>query len=519
MMRRNGTTGAPDPSGAPRTTASPEAVDALDDALDLCGAPGEAPEDNPWHSLLFERLHDRALPATIWEGNITPAASLWTGSRLWTQAFRSGGLQEGDRLVIALPSNTTFVQVLLAAIWQGCTVCLLPPSEDVGAACEELDARAAVTEEDGPYTWTPEGYAGPRTTPDELRTAEADPTPAVRFLVRTSGTTGLARWVALSDRNVLSVLRSHLPHFELSNARVLSVLPWTHAFGLVLDFFPALLSGAEIIRSPEGGRDPRKLLKLSRAWGATHLSSVPLVVERLLRCDGGRDFLRRLQGGIVGGAPVSGPLADVLSTTQLHAGYGQTEASPGIALGDPGVWEANYLGQPIGCTVEVADDGELLFSGDNACIGFWEDGTLEVADPNRTVHTGDRVHRDGDDLYFRGRKDDAFKLSNGRLVPASAWEARIKNDFPVLQDALLFTHDGTNLTLTVSPACDTDPADLPTEEELRAALGSLAARTQQVVRVPFDEWISTPKGAVDRSAMVEKLSEDLPAIPDTARWS
>jgi hypothetical protein len=54
---------------------------------------------------------------------------------------------------------------------------------------------------------------------------------------------------------------------------------------------------------------------------------------------------------------------------------------------------------------------------------------------------------------------------------------------------------------------------------LRAALGSLAARIQQVVTVSSDEWLSTPKGAVDRSAMVEKLSEDLPALSDTARWS
>jgi len=517
MMRRNGTTGAPDPSGAPRTTASPEAVEALDDALDLCGLPDEAREENPWQSLLFDRLHDRALPATIWEGNITPAASLWTGSRLWTQAFRSGGLDAGDRIVIALPSNTTFVQVLLAAIWQGCTICLIPPSEDVDAACSELDARAAVTEAEGPYSWTPEGYAGPRTTPDELRTCQASPTPGVRFLMRTSGTTGLARWVALSDRNVLSVLRSHLPNFELSNARVLSVLPWTHAFGLVLDLFPALLSGAEIIRSPEGGRDPRKLLKLSQAWGATHLSTVPLVIERLLQCEGGRTFLHRLHGGIVGGAPVSGPLADVLSATQLHAGYGQTEASPGIALGDPGVWKANYLGQPVGCTVEVADDGELLFSGDNACIGFWENGALQRADPNRTVRTGDRVHRDGDDLYFRGRKDDAFKLSNGRLVPASAVEARIKNHFPTLHDALLFTHDGTDLTLAVCPARDT--CDTPAEEDLHGVLGSLAARTQRIVTVDPDDWMTTPKGAVDRSAMVEKIVADLPAASRSNRWS
>jgi acyl-CoA synthetase (AMP-forming)/AMP-acid ligase II len=494
-------------------------VEALEEALDRCGSPGEPPSENPWKSLLFDRLCDRALPATIWKGNITPAASLWTGSRLWTQAFRSGGLEAGDRLVIALPSNTTFVQVLLAAIWQGCTVCLVPSSEDVDAACEELDARAAVAEEPGPHVWTPEGYAGPRTTPDALRSVSAGRTPSVRFLMRTSGTTGLARWVALSDRNVLSVLRSHLPHFRLNDGRVLSVLPWTHAFGLILDFFPALLAGAEIIRAPEGGRSPRKLLKLSEAWGSTHLSTVPLVIERLLACDGGEALLRNLQGGIVGGAPVSGPMAEKLSETRLRAGYGQTEASPGIALGEPGHWEANYLGRPVGCSVDVAPDGELLFSGDNACVGFWEDGGLHRADPQRTVRTGDLVRRDGDHLFFRGRKDDAFKLSNGRLVQASACEAEIKNSFPTLHDALLFTHNGRDLTLAVCPSQDAPDADRPSDEALLSALGSLAARTDRVVSVSPDEWASTPKGAVDRSAMIETLTADLPAASRAARWS
>jgi acyl-CoA synthetase (AMP-forming)/AMP-acid ligase II len=491
----------------PQTTDSPEVVDALHEALQKCGAPGEAPDEHPWKNVLHDCLCDRALPAVIWDGTITPAASLWTGSRLWTQAFRSGGLEMGDRLVLALPPNTTFVQVLLAAIWQGCTVCLLPPSADVEAACETLDARAAVAPDPGPRTWTPEGYSGPRTTPDALRSPRTDPTPDVRFLVQTSGTTGLARWVALSDRNVLSVLASHLPHFRLGNARVLSVLPWTHAFGLVLDLFPALLAGAEIIREPEGGRDPQCLLSLSDAWGATHLSAVPLVIRRLLDHDGGEALLQRLQGGVVGGAPVSGPLADALADTQLRAGYGQTEAAPGITLGAPGTWAANYLGQPVGCEVSVAEDGELLFEGDNACVGFWEDGRLRRVDPDRTVETGDLVRREGEHFFFQGRKDDAFKLSNGRLVRAGYWEATVKDAFPDLRDALLFTHDGTDLTLAVCVPPSTSP---PAESDLRDTLGSLSARTEHVVVLPPDRWASTPKGVVDRSAMTDRLTDDLP---------
>jgi long-subunit acyl-CoA synthetase (AMP-forming) len=311
--------------------------------------------------------------------------------------------------------------------------------------------------------------------------------------------------VALSDRNVLSVVASHLPHLSLQNARVLSVLPWTHAFGLVLDFFPALLAGAEVIRDPEGGRDPRSLLRLRDAWGATHLSAVPLTIQRLADTREGWRLLRQLHGGIVGGAPVSGPLAERLSYTCLRAGYGQTEASPGIALGSRGKWDAHYLGQPVGCTVEVAEDGELLFEGPNACIGFWKNGTFHRTDPDRTVRTGDLVYRDGDDLFFKGRKDEAFKLSNGRLVPAGAVEATLKTSYPTLHDALVFTPNGDDVAVAL--CLDAADEEAPSASAIRDALGSLGKRLVWTTTVSPDAWTTRSKGTVDREAMTTTLTE------------
>ena len=505
MMSCNPHSGAPDPSGQPRTTDSPEVVDALHDALDQCPEPGGRPDPNPWHALWHDRLRDRALPALITDGTITPAASLWTGSRLWLQAFRNTSLETGDRIVIALPPTPAFVQVLVAALWRGLTIALLPPDADADAAVEALDARGVVASEPHRHGWVPEGCAGPRSTPDALRPSTTPPTPDVRFALRTSGTTGHARWIALSDRNVLSVLASHLPHFRLNDGRLLSVLPWSHAFGLVLDLMPALLAGAEIIRDPEGGRSPKSILSLCHAWGATHLNAVPLTVQRLLACDGGSEFLGRLRGGIVGGAPISAPLARALSDTQLRVGYGQTEAAPGIALGERGEWAPNYLGRPVGCTVDVTRDGELRFQGPNACLGVWRDGSLDRADPDRWVRTGDLVQKEGTDLYFRGRTDDTLKLSNARLVRAGTWEARLKQEFDVLQDALVHTCDGTGLSVALRLGDDVDPSAAPSEARVREVLSPLAHWIDRVVVVEPSNWKTLPKGTVDRAAMAQRL--------------
>jgi acyl-CoA synthetase (AMP-forming)/AMP-acid ligase II len=504
-MRTNGTPDSPESDGLPRTADSPEAVSRLNAALDHCPAPGENSDSNPWHELLYDRLRDEPLPALIANDTITPGASIWTGSRLWTDAFRATDLERGDRLVIALPPSTAFVQVLVAALWEGYTLALAPPDAEVDSLLDTLDARAAVTSRSAPHAWQADEYAGPSSTPDRLRSPHTAPTPEVRFLLRTSGTTGHARWIALSDRNVLSVLASHVPHFSLHDARVLSVLPWTHAFGLILDFFPALLAGAEIIRDPKGGRDPDSLLRLRDSWGATHLSAVPLTIQRLADTRRGWRLLRNLQGGIVGGAPVPGPLAERLSYTCLRAGYGQTEASPGIALGPSGKWDAHYLGRPVGCTVEVTEEGELTFDGPNACVGIWKDGTLHRADPDRTVHTGDLVRQEGEDLFFQGRKDEAFKLSNGRLVQAGALEATLKTTYPTLRDALVFTPNGDDVAVALCPGDSTE--DPPSPEAVQDTLGSLGKRLVWTTTVHPTAWHTQAKGTVDRDRMTETLRE------------
>jgi len=490
-------------------SGSAEASNVHDAYRSCCGGGGEPETDprssNPWHSIFYDRLRDRALPALIdGDNTITPAASLWTGSRLWLDAFREADLESGDRLLFSVEPSAAFLQVLVAALWHGLSIVPVPPGADLAPLFEDLDARAAVTEGDAPHAWRAAGPGGPASSPRALRVPDGPGTPDVCFYLRTSGTTGEAKWVALSDQNVLSVLASHLPHLGLKNARTLSVLPWHHAFGLILDCLPALLSEAEIIRDPAGGRDPDQLIRLARTWGATHLSAVPLVLDRLCDVDGGAGLLCSLDGGIVGGAPVSGTLAQVLSGTSLRAGYGQTEASPGIALGPPGHWSANYLGRPLGCSVSIDDQGELHFQGDNACIGVWRDRRLHRLDPDRVVATGDRVAQDDEDLFFRGRTDNTFKLSNGRLVHAGDLESRLKQQFRGLDEAFVFTPDHANVAVALRAS---DPSHIPSDPSIRQILGSVGERLVWVAAIEDENWLCTAKGTVDRAEMAENLRQ------------
>ncbi len=460
----------------------------------------EDPPRTPWRLLLRERLRGRPTPMLVMPQGYVSAASLWAAARLWTGALRDAGLVAGDRIVCALPPGPGFLAVLVAALWDGYTLAPVPAGSDVAALLTTLDARLAIAvDATGPHT-AAEGEAGQPALPfPALRPAAQPSTPDVRLLLRTGGTTGGGRWIALADENLLSVLRSHAPAMALDGARVLSVLPWHHAFGLVLGVLAALLHAEELVRDPHGGRDPAALVALAEEHDVTHCDLVPSLVDRLARDPRGSALLDRLQGGIVGGAAVHAPLAARLARTRLRVGYGQTEAAPGITFGEPGDWRPRWLGRALGCEVRRDDDGVLAFRGPNACVGEWRDGGLVRLAPDTWRRTGDVVSATADGGWcFEGRASDSFKLSNGRLVEAAHWEARLRAAHPAIDELVLHTRDGDTLELVLSMR---DGAPAPTVASLAPTLGPLADRLAAVHTVGADAWVRTLKGEVNRYAL------------------
>lgn len=458
-----------------------------------------------WRELLFERFRDRPLPLLVSDYGTIPAASMWTGSRIWVGAFREIGLQAGDRLVVALPPSPAFLQVLLAGIWHELTLVFVPETAMVETIMQQVDARCCVALKIGPHTLVPNGVEGPGFPPPQLRSAVAPPCPEARFMLQTSGTTGQPRWVALSDRNILSVLYHHIKELDLAEARVLSLLPWNHAFGLIIDLLTALFSGAEIIRDPQSGRSSESILSLAKSMEVTHMSAVPLTLKRLIEVDKGRQLLLSLRGGVVGGAPVSARLAEFLKHTRLRTGYGQTEASPGISMGKPGEWYPNFLGAPLGCETKIDEEGQLWFKGTNACYASWQDTRIDVLPADRWVPTGDRVIESNNGLTYRGRLNDRFKLDNGRMVEAGVWETILKESIAPIEEALLFSSDGERLKLLIRAVHEQQHL----VEDIRSCLGSLSKLLEDIYFVPEDALVRTRKGDLARNETIQARTNSL----------
>lgn len=473
-----------------------------------------------WHERLYNRLFGQPYPLFVFEDGILPAASMWFLVREWVHRFRATDLRPGSRIVIALPPTRTFVAVLLAGLWERYSLALCPPSADVLETASFLDAGAIVrhhTEND-------------ETTLTSRITTHA-PTPDIRLLLASSGTTAQPRWFALSDENIFTVIDSHLPQLDLGQhsndgdfrgsvvadypaARVLSVLPLYHAFGLIIDFLPALFAGAEIVRDAENGRNIASLLALAERHTVTHCSMVPLLAQRLAGTTSGKQFLCGLQGGVIGGAPVREELIPLLSQTRLRVGYGQTEASPGITLGAAGVWTANYLGKPLpkplGCDVRINATGVLEFRGANACIGEWSKTGFVPLPPNRWHSTGDVAEASNDAAYegfiFVGRADDNFKLANGRFIPAVHWEQTLLQEINTLQHCMITsTADGTACKILLGFGDDTNIASVNDTNTLQQRIADVCSCPSDLIGevriIPPSEWCFTPKGSIDRRRM------------------
>ena len=474
--------------------------------LTACGAlipPPASRRESPWREMIYNRFRGLPAPLLCFPDGIIPAASIWTGTRVWLEELRLCGLEPGDRIACALSPGPAFVMLLLAALWEGYTLALLPPGELEEATLKELDVRllignapSASIRVDRDSLPASDLRAWP------LRDTRSPRSPSVQLLARSSGTSGPGKWAAISSSGLLSVLQSHAPFLDLENARVLSLLPWHHLFGLVIELLPALFAGAEIIRSLHGGRDTSELLALGWEHDITHLNGVPLTFLRLMDIPQGRDFLKGLHGGVVGGAPISAHLAEFLSGTRLRVGYGQTEASPGIALGDVGSFFPGCLGRPLGCEVRIDSDGVLQFRGENACLGYWSDGALG-ADAADWRSSGDLAEWTPNGLRFVGRADERFKLANGRMISPSLIEERLK--CLTHQDHIfwVFSRDSRNLSLFHTAQAGRSLSESFIEE----AFGGTSGLCKEVVHQPLAFFKLTSKGELNRRAMFKQLPE------------
>ncbi len=245
------------------------------------------------------------------------------------------------------------------------------------------------------------------------------------MILWSSGSMGVGNAYRLSFAALQWQVVTHLPALQLNADSLLwNTLPWAHAFAGVLELLPACMAGSVIQVEAQRTRHPPK--------DCTHLLTVPRIARLLTP-----ERLHTLEGGIIGGAPIGKTLANQLQGSALRAGYGQSEAGPGITLGHPGEFQAFILGHAL---VEYGLHGETLHyrSPGQTDARLTESGWQAIQDAQGWINSGDEVSQDASGcLYWHGREDGGFSLANGHSIRPEAEEARLMDQYPEAESIIL----------------------------------------------------------------------------------
>ncbi|MFO8034541.1 MAG: AMP-binding protein [Candidatus Bipolaricaulota bacterium] len=292
-------------------------------------------------------------------------------------------------------------------------------------------------------------------------------------LMYTSGTTGDAKGVMLSHKNLTSNVEALLKVLNISSSdRIVTIVPWHHIYGLTTTLLTPVSAGAQVTYTD----DYRNLLEVIQRVECTILVGVPKLYHALWRrmkenIDGNgvrrllHRFAPRLLGVFLkrrvlgpsfrffasGGAPLAPEVGAALRRLGLGVseGYGLTETSPILTFCEPFTRKAGTVGWPLP-GVELRIDGrdaegygDVLARGPNISAGYYknEQRTAEAFTQDGWFRTGDvgRIDEEGC-LFLKGRKKHVIVLETGKNVYPEELEWEF-HQIPEVEEVLVYERE------------------------------------------------------------------------------
>ncbi len=266
-----------------------------------------------------------------------------------------------------------------------------------------------------------------------------DPATALVSLPYSSGTTGLAKGVMLSHRNMVANLLQMAVQLPMDDHDVIAgVLPFFHIYGQTVVMNAGLLAGATIVTLPRF--DLGQFLRLIEDHRVTKAYVVPPIVVALAKHPAVEGFdSSSLEMIMCGAAPLDSAIETLCSeriSTRVQQGYGLTEASPVThctPLSDPlnpGAigkllpnTQARLVDVETGRDAEPGAPGEVWVRGPQVMLGYLNDdqATAHTLDDDGWLRTGDIA------VFTRGRRLEDRRPAQGadqvQRLPGAAGDA------------------------------------------------------------------------------------------------
>ncbi len=367
-----------------------------------------------------------------------------------------------------------------------------------------------------------------------------DPQPDdLACILYTSGTTGNAKGVMLSHRNITANLAASFkakPAFKRD--RFLSILPAAHAYEMGVSTLYSFYVGATCY-TLQKAPTPSILMKAMAEVKPTIVLSVPLIIEKVVKSSVwptikksrvlswaernvphilhwfiGKRMVKSFGGKLeffgVGGAKLDPEVEKFLIECKFPyaVGYGLTETSPLVCnvmvnkkkhLGSIGV--ASYRVDIRLDNVNPANgEGEIVVRGDNVMLGYYKDPerTLQVLDDEGWFHTNDVATVDAQGIYYiKGRLNNTILGPSGENIYPEEIE-QVINNIEGVEESLVMERDGKLVALVKfeDNAIDWDQA---TEDKF---FEDLNARKKAVL-----DWVNKTVGKNSKIGEVDAMKE------------
>lgn len=347
----------------------------------------------------------------------------------------------------------------------------------------------------------------------------------LRILLFTSGTTGSAKGVCLSQKNICSNILSIYGIVKVKRSDLFfSVLPLHHTYECTIGFLLPIYSGASIAHC-EGLRyitknmqeyHPSVILcvplllenvhknivknmnktlpaKFRKSNNENPFNELPFFMKTIVRNKVKNTLGGRLRVFIVGAAAANPTILSDLRALNLNSlqGYGLTECAPLVAGNTDFFQRDDSAGLPIPNVEYKIDNpndegvGEIIVKGPNVMLGYYEDEEKT----NQTIidgwfHTGDlgRIDDNGY-LYITGRCKSVIVTKNGKNIYPEEVEYYL-NDNPLISESLVLgihkdNDDETYINAQIYPNIQAITeylkGSVPTKEEIKKIVSDVVS--------------------------------------------
>ncbi|MBQ3707103.1 MAG: AMP-binding protein [Clostridia bacterium] len=303
----------------------------------------------------------------------------------------------------------------------------------------------------------------------------------LKMIVYTSGTTGMAKGVMLSEHNLISIV-----YYGLQVSTVyetcLSVLPYHHTYEAVAGLLVSLHHHSTICINENLSLVLKNLntykpdyiylvpafaeVFYRKIWQTAEKSGKAGALRGLIKTSNGlrkvgidmrkkffktihQNFGGNLRKIVCGGAPIRPEIGEFFDAIgiDLINGYGITECSPLVAANRDYFNDWNTVGSVLPCVELRFDDvtpegiGEICVKGDIVMLGYYKqpEATAQVLTEDGWFSTGDYgTMNERGQLIITGRKKNIIVLANGKNIYPEEIENYIQN-IPYVKEVVVYS--------------------------------------------------------------------------------